>query len=70
MALKSAIRVASRAFLIYPVYAESQAVARIAMIAITTISSIRVKPDCLREVQERDIGQIKEKIPWGGLLCY
>jgi hypothetical protein len=42
----SAIRVASRAFLIYPVYAERPAVARIAMIAITTISSIRVKPDC------------------------
>ena len=47
-ALKSAILVVSLAFLIYPPYAESQAVARIAMIAITTISSINVKPDCLR----------------------
>jgi hypothetical protein len=42
----SAIRVASRAFLIYPVYAERPAVARIAMIAITTINSISVNPDC------------------------
>jgi hypothetical protein len=40
-------RVVSLAFLIYPVYAERPAVARIAMIAITTMSSIRVNPECL-----------------------
>lgn len=48
MALISAILVVSLAFLRYPPYAERPAVARMAMIAITTMSSIRVKPDCLR----------------------
>ncbi len=46
IAAKSAIRVVSRAFLIYPVYAERPAVARIAMMAMTTMSSMSVKPDC------------------------
>lgn len=40
--------VASRAFLIYPPYHVIPAVANIAMIAITTMSSMSVKPDCLR----------------------
>jgi hypothetical protein len=40
----------------YPVYAERPAVARIAMIAITTINSISVKPDCFF------IGKGEEKV--------
>jgi len=55
IAFISAILSVSLDFLIYQEYAESPAVARIAMIAMTTISSIRVKPDCSLSFFERDI---------------